>query len=280
MRSGLLLLICTFLNSFPLTAQMNNIPVLPKDDNDGFVVIAHRGASAYAPENTHSAFKLAVEMHAEMIELDVLLSRDGIPVVIHDEKLKRTTSGKGKVGDYTLSELKRLDTGSWFDAEFKGESFPTLEEVLSYTKDVIAVNIEIKTEAVTDESENGIVAKTLEVVQRTGVEDQVIYSSFDYRVMLHLEELAPDMPKAILYERRQSKGKLPSELVKQYNVDAFNCSYKQLSDKWVDDLTSNNIPFNIYTVDDEKKMKELIKKGAAGIFSNKPDVLRQVVENL
>lgn len=280
MRSVILLLICTFLNSLSPFAQMYNSPVLPNEDKDGFTVIAHRGASAYAPENTHSSFKLAIDMEAEMIELDVLLSKDGIPVVIHDEKLKRTTSGKGKVKDYNLSELKYLDTGSWFDPEFQGEPFPTLEEVLSYTKDRIAVNIEIKTEAVTDEVNDGIVEKTLEIVKRTGTEDQVIFSSFDYRVMRHLEELAPDMPKAILYEKRQSKRKLPSELVNEYKVDAFNCSYKQLSDKWIEDLNSHNIPFNIYTVDDESKMKELIQKGAAGIFSNKPDKLRQVVENL
>ncbi len=280
MRCGVLLLIYALLNSYSLFAQMNKIPQLPVSDNDRFTIIAHRGASAYAPENTHSAFRMAIEMKAEMIELDVLLSKDGIPVVIHDEKLKRTSSGKGKVHDYTLSELKKLDMGKWFSDAFKGEPFPTLEEVLSYTKNTIAVNIEIKTEAVTDNAFDGVVEKTLNVVRKAGVEDQVVFSSFDYRVMRHLEVLAPDMPKAILYEKRQSKRKLPSELVKEYKVDAFNCSYKQLSDKWVKDLTSHNIPFNIYTVDDESKMKELIQKGAAGIFSNKPDVLRRVVENL
>lgn len=280
MRFRFVLLILTLSYSFSIQAQLNNYPELPINDKDGFTIIAHRGASAYAPENTHSAFKLAIQMKAEMIELDILLTRDGIPVVIHDEKLKRTTTGKGRVKEFTLKELKELDTGSWFGPEFKDEPFPTLEEVLNYTKNVIAVNIEIKTESVTDEVKEGVVEKSLEIVKRVGVEDQVIFSSFDYRVMKHLEQLDPEMPKAILYEKKQSGRKLPSELVNEYKVDAFNCSYKQLSDKWVQDLTSHNIPFNIYTVDDESKMKELISKGASGIFSNKPDVLRQVVENL
>ncbi len=261
-------------------SQESNLPELPVTNNDSFVVIAHRGASFYAPENTHSAFKLAIEMKAEMIELDLSITKDGVPVVIHDETVDRTTSASGNVGGFTLEELKKLETGSWFSNDFRGEPFPTLAEVLAYTKDKIAVNIEIKTEAVSSEINNGIVEKALRIVKEAGVENQVIFSSFDYRVMEHLEKLNPDMPKAILYEKRQSENLSPSELVEKYKVDAFNCSYRQLSDSWIEDLSSNNIPFFIYTVNDEETMKSIIAKGATGIFSDKPDILKQVVENL
>lgn len=261
-------------------SQEYKLPEIPQNNNDGFVVIAHRGASAYAPENTHSAFKLAIQMKAEMIELDLSISKDGIPVVVHDESVDRTTGASGEVNTFTLEELKKLETGSWFDDKFDGEPFPTLAEVLAYTKDKIAVNIEIKTEAVSDEIEDGIVEKALKIVKEAGVENQVIFSSFDYRVMEHLEKLAPEMPKAILYEKSQSGNLLPSELVGKYKVDAFNCSYRQLSDAWVEDLTSNEIPFFIYTVNEEVLMEKIIKKGATGIFSDKPDVLKQVVENM
>lgn len=261
-------------------AQNTLLPNLPTTNNDGFIVIAHRGASAYAPENTHSAFHLAIKMKAEMIELDVSLSKDGIPVIIHDETVDRTTKGIGLVSDFTLKELNNLETGSWFSSEFEGEKFPTLEEVLSYTKDKIAVNIEIKTESVTDSITNGVVEKCLKIVRDAQVNDQVIFSSFDYRVMEHLEVLDPSIPKAILYEKSQSGELLPSELVAKYKVDAFNFSIKQLNAEWEENLKTNQIPFFIYTVDDEDVMEELIKKGVKGVFSNKPDVLKRVVENL
>ncbi|MEQ9309970.1 MAG: glycerophosphodiester phosphodiesterase family protein [Balneolaceae bacterium] len=273
-------LLSLLLHSSLLMAQTNSLPDIPTNNEDGFIVIAHRGASFYAPENTHSAFKLAIEMKAEMIELDVSLSKDGVPVVVHDETVDRTTNGKGLVSNYTLRELKNLETGSWFSDKYSGEPFPTLSEVLAYTKDKISVNIEIKTEAVTDELKDGIIEKALQIVEKAGVGDQVIFSSFDYRVMEHLEKLAPEMSKAILYEKSQSGDMKPSELVTKYKVNAFNCSHRQLSDEWIEDLKTNNIPFFIYTVNDEKLMKTIIEKGASGIFSDKPDLLKKVVENL
>lgn len=274
------ILLCSMLVNGESVFAQYNLPALPNGNDDMFVVIAHRGASAYAPENTHSSFKKAIEMNAEMIELDLVLTKDEVPVIIHDETLDRTTNGTGAPSDFTLAELKELDAGAWFDEKFKGEPFPTLEELLSYTKDKIAVNIEIKHEAVTDIAERGIVDKALEVIKRVGVENQVIFSSFDYRVMEHLEKLAPEMPKAILYEESQAGDLLPSQLVEKYKVDAFNCSHRQLSDTWLKDLKDNQIPFFIYTVNDTNLMKSLIDMGAAGIFSDKPDVLKTVVDNL
>ncbi len=257
-----------------------NLPSLPLSNGDDFIVIAHRGASAYAPENTHAAFKLAIELESEMIELDLLLSKDGVPIVIHEEELERTTGVNGLAGDYTLDQLKELETGAWFSDDYIGEPFPTLEEVLAYTKGVIAVNIEIKHESVTDEIEGGIVDKTLQLVRKYEVENEVIFSSFDYRVMEHLNILAPEIPKALLYEEQQSGDLSPLQLVEKYKVDAFNCSHRQLTDEWILELNENKIPFFIYTVNDEELMSEIISAGAKGIFSDKPDVLKQVVENL
>jgi glycerophosphoryl diester phosphodiesterase len=258
----------------------SKLPFLYTSNGDEFVVIAHRGASAYAPENTHSAFKLAIEMQAEMIELDLLLSKDGVPVVIHEDELERTTGIIGLVSNYTIGELRDIDTGSWFSEEFKREPFPTLEEVLAYSKGKIAVNIEIKHESVTDSLEGGIVEKALELVKNLEMEDEVIFSSFDYRVMDHLNKLAPDISKALLYEEIQSNGLSPSQLVDLYKVDAFNCSYKELSQAWIDELNENKIPFFVYTINDEQLMEKVIHSGAKGIFTDKPDILIKVVENL
>lgn len=249
-------------------------------DTDGFIIIAHRGASAYFPENTMIAFKGAVEMEADMIELDVLLSKDMIPVVFHDARLDKKTNGTGLVSEYTLEELRELDAGSWFDKKFKGEKIPTLEEVLIYTKGKIAVNIEIKPEAVFDKIENGVEQKVIDLVRKHNMTDQVIISSFDYRVIERFKKLAPEFAAALLYERKQSHGRAPIELVRHYNSDAFNFSSSQLADSWATQLNENDIPFFIYTVNDPKLMRSVIRAGAKGIFTDKPDVLKKVAKEV
>ena len=258
-----------------------DLPVqLYSDSEDNFVVIGHRGASAYYPENTMSAFKAAYDMGAEMIELDILLSKDGIPVVIHDETLDRTTNGTGFVADYTLKELRKLDAGHWFGQEHSGEQIPTLEEVIEFAKGKIALNIEIKTEAVTDELSGGIEEKALNLVKKHGIEEYVLFSSFDYRAISHLKELDVDISVALLYEKRQSARRIPSKLIRDYNADAFNCSHRQFSKKWSEDAQKHDIPVFVYTVNKQRQMKKVIRRGASGIFSDKPDLLKKVVDNM
>lgn len=252
----------------------------PIDNGDKLFVIAHRGVSGLYPENTLRAFEEAIKVNAEMVELDVSISKDGIPVVVHDRTVDRTTDFEGDVQSFTLSELKDMEVGAWFAEEFRGEPFPTLREALELMKGKIAVNIEIKTEAVQDSWQNGIVDKTLQIVKELDMAGQVIYSSFDYRVMEHLEIIDSSIVKALLYEASQSGELSPSELVQKYRVDAFNCSYRQLSDAWIQDLQDHQIPYMVYTVNDEDLMKELIQKGVSGIFTDYPSRLIQIVENL
>ena len=110
-------------------------------------VVAHRGYSGRYPENTASAFEAAIGAGADMIELDVCMTKDRVPIVIHDKTLERTTDGHGLVSELKLSKLKKLDAGSWFSPEFEGESIPTLEEILMQIRGKIPVNIEIKPES-------------------------------------------------------------------------------------------------------------------------------------
>lgn len=275
-----------FMFIFPLVlnAQMPNktdfsLPKLYQDNGDGFTVIAHRGASAYYPENTMAAFEGALSMNAEMIELDIMLSKDGVPVAFHDAELDDHSDGSGMLADYTLEELQKLDVGSWFGAEFSGERIPTLKEVLQFASGKIALNIEIKTEAVSDELRGGVEEKCIKLVREYGMEEHVLFSSFDYRAVEHLKELAPEMSVALLYEQKQSKGMSPSELLDTYNADAFNCSYRQLKGKRLKDIKKHNLPVFIYTVDKETKMKRLLDMGVSGIFTNKPDVLLGLLES-
>ena len=258
-----------------------SISMLPKiynDDGDGFIIIGHRGASAYFPENTMAAFRAAHSMGAEMIELDVLLSKDGVPVVFHDAELDDHTNGSGLVSDHTLKELKALDAGGWFDPKFSDQRIPTLEEVLQFASGKIALNIEIKSEAVTGEMEGGVEEKCLRLVKQYDMQDHVLFSSFDYRVASHINRLDPDMPVALLYYKKTSGKKLPSELVNEYDADAFNCSFSQLTKKRLKDLRAHEIPVFVYTVNQKRRMQKLLDKGVTGIFTDKPDLLKSLIE--
>ncbi|MEX2363084.1 MAG: glycerophosphodiester phosphodiesterase, partial [Balneolaceae bacterium] len=275
----ILIFIPTIMTAQPIPEH--SLPVkLYSDNGDNFIVIAHRGASAYYPENTMAAFKAAYEMQAEMIELDITLSSDGQVVVIHDEKLDRTTSGKGKVSDFTLQELKKLDAGSWFSDSFSEEKIPTLEEVLHFAKGKISLNIEIKSEAVSNSLHGGIEEKSLKLVKKYGMEEYVLFSSFNYHALSHIRELDVEIAIAPLYERKQSKGKLPSQLINQYKANAFNCNFKKLSKRWIGDASKHKIPIFVYTVNKERHLKKMIQSGVRGIFTDKPDVLKSIVENL
>ncbi len=241
-----------------------------------FTVIAHRGASAYFPENTLVAFQGALDFGADMIELDVQCTSDGSVVVFHDEKISRCTNGRGRIADFTLAGLQKLDAGSWFDRKFRGEKIPTLADVLDLCRNKIAVNIEIKTEAVTDAAGGGIEEKCLQLVQSAGMDGHVVYSSFDPRALRHLRQIDSAAPIAVLYERRHFGSKRPSRILEELGADAFNCSIRELNKTRLADLSSHAVPFNIYTVNDEDNMKKMLEQKARGIFTNYPDILRKV----
>jgi len=249
-------------------------------EGDNFTVVAHRGASAYCPENTLVSFKRAIAMGADMVELDVQLTLDGEVVVFHDENLTRCTNGKGRIADYTLAELKKLDAGIWFDKEYKGTRIPTLVEVLSLCKNKVAVNIEIKTEIVAKTISGGIEEKCLKIIDQGGMREHIVFSSFDPRAIRHLKEIDRTVAAAVLFERRYYGSKLPSEIIELLGADAFNCSQDELSKKWLTDLKLNNIPVNIYTVNDKKNMRRFLDMGVSGIFTNKPDILKRVVADI
>jgi glycerophosphoryl diester phosphodiesterase len=245
-----------------------------------FTIIAHRGASAYYPENTIASFKGAIAMGADMVELDVQVTLDGEVVVFHDEEIKRCTNGRGRIADYALVNLKKLDAGSWFDEKFRGAEIPLLTEVLNLCKNKVAVNIEIKTEAVKEGIQGGIEEKCLQIVNKIGMREHVVYSSFSPLALRHLRQLDSKAPIAVLFEKKYYDVKLPSEIVVSLKGNTFNCSHRELNQRWLVDLKQHGIPVNVYTVNDEKSMKRFYARGVDGIFTNKPDVLRKVLDDL
>ena len=240
-------------------------------------IIAHRGASDAFPENTMPAFKAAVAMQADMIELDVMLSSDGVPVVFHDAQLDHHSDGQGLLSYHSLKELQELDAGLWFGKDFAGTPIPTLEQVLDFASGTIALNIEIKTEAVSTDLRGGVEEKCLNLVRQYNMQEHVLFSSFNYRAIEHLKKLDPKIPVAVLYHWSRSNGASPARLVEQYNADAFNCSYLQFSKKWSRALRDHQIPHFIYTVNHPDKMRRLIASGVNGIFTDKPDLLKSII---
>ena len=251
-------------------------PFSPFKSAPGFFNIAHRGASYYAPENTMASFQLALEMNADMIELDVTLSRDNIPVVFHDRTLSRTTGGKGNIRKYLLRELHELDAGSWFSESHKNLRIPTLEEVLIWSSGKIALNIEIKKEAVDGNHTFGIVELISKMVSDFKMTDQVVISSFSKEALARSRNVAPGISTAHLVNPYSWGTTRALHLMKRLGATGLNIKPRQMKPKLMDMAILENIPVWVYTVDDEDEMKTVIKKGATGIFTNKPDRLAEV----
>lgn len=161
------------------------------------MVFGHRGASAVAPENTMPAFQTALDMGADGVELDCQLTRDGHLVVIHDSTLKRTTGTDGLVKDYTLSQLRHLDAGGWFNPRFAGERIPTLEDVLALARDRLVVNVEIKN---LPYRYAGIEARLLAAIRQNAFPlDRLIVSSFDHESLIRIQAMEPRVTVAALF---------------------------------------------------------------------------------
>ncbi|MCX7787277.1 MAG: glycerophosphodiester phosphodiesterase [Spirochaetes bacterium] len=161
------------------------------------LIFAHRGVSSQCPENTLSAFRKAIEVGADGIELDVHRSKDGHLLVCHDETVDRTTDGKGVIQEMTRKDLSKLDAGSWFGTAFKGERIPMLEEVLNILQPTtLLLNIELKTDYF---FYPGIEEETYALIQKYGMEDRVILSSFNHYTVLRFRRIAPKVRTGILY---------------------------------------------------------------------------------
>ena len=238
-------------------------------------IIAHRGASAHAPENTLAAFELAVRQHADAIELDTKLSSDGHVVVIHDQTVDRTTLGSGKVKVLPLAALRQLDAGSHFDIAFKGEPIPTLGEVFEAVGQKILINIEL---GILTPLVNPLPDKIAEIVQRHKLSRQVLFSSFNPISLLRIHRLVPEAPIALLSKPGQvgawARGFLGRLLI-PYDI----------LEPSVGDTTATLVEFAhrakrrifVYTVNRAEEMQRLFTWGVDGIFTDDPLLARRIL---
>lgn len=234
-------------------------------------VIAHRGASGLTPENTLSAFRRAIELGADMIELDVALSRDDEVVVMHDATLERTTSGSGQVRDRTLRELQQLDAGRSVDPDHGDHRIPTLVEVLDLARDRTLLNIEIKAEAVTDRCRGGIADLVIRLVLDHGLDDRAILSSFDPRSLDHARRIAPRMYRASLFDARHHDGLGPVSAAQDAGAVLLSLSRAQVNEAMVEQCHQVGTLVAVYTVNEVSQMEQLLAMGVDALFTDRPD---------
>lgn len=239
--------------------------------------LAHRGASRHAPQNTLAAFIRAAELGADGVELDVHLSADGVPVVIHDFNLEATTNGTGAVRSKTLAQLKELDAGSKFDPAFAGEQIPTLAEVFEAIGQRLLINIELKSASLRDNSLTQAVAA---VVKKYGMEKRVIFSSFNPLALCSIKQLMPHVPAGLLYAPDMPIYLRRAWLAPLCPHEARHPHHSLLTPHSVRALRARGYYINTWTADEPDELRRLIALDVDAIITNRPDVLKQVLDEV
>lgn len=237
-------------------------------------IVAHRGASDDAPENTLAAVDEAVAQRADTVEVDVQRTADGELVLLHDATLARTTDVEqvfpdralAPVGAFTLAELRRLDAGSWFGPRFAGEQIPTLAELLDRTGDRAALLLELKDPALYDGIE-GEVAAAVAGAPRVAVQ------SFDHDAMRRFAGIAPDVEAGWLFSARPTDAQLDAAATV---ADQVNPSSKVVDAALVTAVAQRGLTTGVYTVNEEADMRALIDAGVDRVITDRPAVLREV----
>ncbi|WP_377888615.1 glycerophosphodiester phosphodiesterase [Alkalihalobacillus sp. R86527] len=239
------------------------------------IIFAHRGASKQCPENTMSAFKRAVELGAEGIELDIQLSSDQIPVVIHDRTLKRTASGRGIVTETTFSDLRKHDAGSWFSPSFKGEMIPSLEEVLTWANQYsnLWLNIELKYYSDTNKI---LVEKSIPLIKKHRSEKNTVISSFEHNRLVDVHKLWSKVETAPIYKASLHE---PWDYAKNFKAKAIHPQYKTVNRSLTKTAQLHGINVRPYTVNDERLIKQFIEWNADGIITDVPDLALKIMKN-
>ena len=235
-------------------------------------IIAHRGASAAAPENTLASFKEAVRVGADMIELDVRLSREGAVMVFHDPDLSRTTDGDGPVEKRRLAELRALDAGSWFSENFKGEGIPILEEVIrTIFSSRIELCIEIKIDPGREELRDKLVADTLDIIERTGFSDRTIMASFDRESLRLSKAISPEIRTGLIFSQEEVWTECEEEGYE--GIDALSACWDIITAPRVAAAHRAGRKVIAWTIDREEELNHLLPLSVDALASNNPEWL-------
>lgn len=228
-------------------------------------VFAHRGSKGTHPENTLAAFREAILVGSDGIELDIHLSKDGEMIVIHDETVDRTTNGIGEVCKLSLAELKALDAGSWFSPIYKDEKIPTLLEVVDLLEELEfhgILNIELKTD---HHPYDGLEEKANQLFQHKKIHFKLVYSSFNYSSLVKIKELNPLSEVAVLYAQNGNNVRV---LNKKYEISAWHAKFDWVKQKQV--FNVEKMPIRVWTVNSHRYMQYCFQKKISAIMTDFP----------
>ncbi|MFC7320779.1 glycerophosphodiester phosphodiesterase [Halobacillus campisalis] len=229
------------------------------------LIYAHRGASNLAPENTMPAFQLACESGAEGIEIDVQLTKDRVPVIIHDENVRRTTNGTGLVQEYTCEQIKKLDAGSWYSTKFSDCSIVTLDEFLCWFKTLpMLLNLELKTNVI---EYKGIERLVYDALQSHQMLDRTVISSFNFNSIKTINEIDPHVQTAFLTSKKRHNL---VKFAKKLGTTSLHVRYRLLDKKLVKDCHKNKLSLRVYTINRPADMNRCFKLKCDAIFTDCP----------
>jgi glycerophosphoryl diester phosphodiesterase len=237
-------------------------------------IIAHRGASAAAPENTLSAIREAAAEGASWIEVDVKLSRDSACILMHDDLLRRTTNGRGEVAQYDLDELKRLDAGSWFAKRYAGEPVPTLVEAIALCTELgLDMNIEIKP---CPGRQHETAIRLVETLRAHWPEGRPwpLLSSFAVASLEEARLHAPEIPRGLLIGRPTRRA---LDMLARLECATLHCDAKRASKDLVRTMQQSGRPLLCYTVNDPVRARRLLDLGVASIITDQPAAMRAAI---
>jgi glycerophosphoryl diester phosphodiesterase len=234
------------------------------------VVVAHRGASSLAPENTLAAIRKAAELGAVMVEFDVRQTKDGRVVLMHDADVRRTTNGKGRIRDASYAQLTALDAGRWFGPAFRGEPVPTLDEALATLGPNMVAAIELK-------SGRAIVPKVHAAIDRHGLAGRSVIFSFRATHVRESKAVRPTMPALFLIDPERGKSAYTADIVSRAQAtgaDLVGLNHLAVDASIVRAFHEAGLPLFVYTVDDHPDVERMMSLGVDGIISNKPRATR------
>jgi glycerophosphoryl diester phosphodiesterase len=236
-----------------------------------FKKVAHRGASGDYPENTRLAFEKAIDAGADMIELDCQMSQDGHVVIFHDEKLLRTARVRGTLRSKSLAELKQLDVGKWFKPAFKGQHILTLEEALESVAGKVDLCLEIKSYR---ESAPGIELKILFILSHYDYLDRTIISSFDYRCLARVRELAPEALLGVISGAGSRDD--PVDAARRLGATSIHAQKELVTHDFLRRAWDDGLDVFVWTVNDVRDLESFASLGVQGLISNYPKRFRKV----
>ena len=245
------------------------------NDHTPPLIIAHRGASRVAPENTLAAFRKARELGADGIELDVKLTSDGEVVVLHDQMLDRTTDGRGFLNKYRLIEVKKLDAGRWFSPDFAGEHIPTLAEVFQTFGDSILYDIELKNSLLPNDL---VVSAVSDLIRKFYLVERVIITSFSPWNISEFNRLEPAIPAGILSSNGLPGVILRSRFGMWFSPDAIASKYSVLTEKYVRQQKKLRRMVFPWVVNEPNAIRRMKEWGVEGIITDVPDVACKILE--